>query len=339
MAHNLPFLPFGEFLSTFSPMNAKQTLSQWLTDGDLERTLHGLFLIQKKWRVKSMGNHEFDASFQLGRFNTLKTSHSKGTISQADYSMELARIRETTVETVHWLPEDFWIEELAGVPPTQLPESSKLSGSSHTTPRRWWKRWKFILGLLVTVATVTVITVKDFFGNSANGKPTSLTVFAYDAKKGKQYPILQAKGHIWLDLNGERKQEAIDDKGKAVFQNLQVGDPVLLDVAFSEPYRAVQSDSIYVVPTDGRIYLAVELKNLERIRGHIFYQEKPIPGVVVSVENLRDTSDELGFYELRIPPDLQKREQKLLLHHPKVGTQTETVYPQTDQEWDFVLKK
>ncbi len=340
VAHNLHFLPFGEFLSTFSPMNAKQTLSQWLTDGDLERTLNGLLLIQKKWRVKSMGNHEFDTSFQLSRFNTLKTSHSKGTISQADYLMELARIRETTTETVHWLPEDYWLEELTNVPPTQLPESSKLSGSSHDTPRpSWWKRWEFILGLLVTLATVTGITLKDFFCNSYSGNPTSLTVFAYDAKKGKQYPILQAKGHIWLDLNGERKQEAIDDKGKAVFQNLHIGDHVLLDVAFSEPYRAVRPDSIYGLPASGQIYLAVELKNLERIRGHIFYKEKPLSGVVVSVENLRDTTDGLGFYELQIPPELRKREQKLLLYHPKIGTQTETVYPQTDQDWDFVLKK
>lgn len=323
-------------------MNAKQTLSQWLTDGDLERTLNGLFLIQKKWRVKSMGNHEFDASFQLGRFNTLKASHSKGTISQADYSLELARIRETTMETVHWLPEDFWLEELASLQPSEAINVGVTRSHSDITPRRW-KQWAIILGgilaALGAAAEFSGYSVRDFLGFGTNGKPTSLTVFAYDAKKGKQCPILQAKGHIWLDLNGERKQEAIDDKGKAVFQNLQVGDPVLLDVAFSEPYRAVQSDSIHVVPADGQIYLAVELKNLERIRGHIFYQEKPMPGVVVSVENLRDTSDELGFYELRIPPDLQKREQKLLLHHPKVGTQTETVYPQTDQEWDFVLKK
>ncbi len=221
---------------------------------------------------------------------------------------------------------------------TSLKNQNSNSSSTEKSPH-WWTRWEFILGLAATLTTVTGITLKDFLGNSKAGEPISLTVFTYDATKGKQHPILQMKGHVTLDVNGERKQEAIDDKGKAVFQNLKIGDPVLLDVVFSEPYRAFWPDSAYLVPADGQIYLAVSLKNLDRLHGHVFYQERPLAGVVVALESLRDTSDELGFYQLNIPPALQKREQKLLLHHPDFSTQTETVYPQTDQDWDFVLKK
>lgn len=217
------------------------------------------------------------------------------------------------------------------------PEHNQAGNSE--TPTHWWKRWEFILGLAATLTTITGITLKDFFGGSKAGEPISLTVFTYDANKGKQHPILQMKGHVTLDVRGERKQESIDDKGKAVFQNLSVGDQVLLDVAFSEPYRAFWPDSAYIVPADGQIYLAVSLKNLDRLHGHIYYKEKPLAGVIVALESLRDTTDALGFYQLNIPSALQKREQKLLLHHPDFGTQTETVYPQTDQDWDFVLKK
>lgn len=220
-----------------------------------------------------------------------------------------------------------------------MDEKQSVKKPKKSSPPAWWARWEFLLGLLATLAGVTGITLKDFFSSSTGDSPISLTVFAYDAKKGEQHPALQAQGHIVLDVNGERKQEAIDDKGKAVFHNLKVGDKVRLDVAFSEPYRVLWPDSVHTVPAAGQIYLAVELKNLGKIRGHVFYQDKPVANAIVALDNLRDTTDALGYYELNVPPELQKREQKLLIHHPEISTQTETVFPQTDQDWDFVLKK
>lgn len=311
-------------------MNAKETLTEWLAEGDLERVVAGLRIVCKKWGDKDLAAA---INFQSGRYNDLKNSHLKGLVSHADYSIELAKIRQSLSGMVGSLAEQWTAEGLETVPKTRFAESP-------ATPRQWWQKWEYILATLATIAGVTGYTLKDFFGgNSENGRPVSLSVFAFDAKKGKQYPVLRQQGHIWLDINGERKQEAIDDKGKAVFQNLHVGDNILLEVSFSEPYHAVRPDSFYTVPANGQIYMPVELKGLDKISGRLIARDQPLPGVIVSLGELRDTSDALGNYELRIPETLQKKEQQVQFFKPGYNMRIETIHPQTGQSWDFVLEK
>ncbi|MBK7936625.1 MAG: hypothetical protein IPJ82_05835 [Lewinellaceae bacterium] len=311
-------------------MNAKETLTEWLAEGDLERVVSGLRIVCKKWGDKDLAAA---INFQSGRHNDLKNSHLKGLVSHADYSIELAKIRQSLSGMVGNLAEHWTAEGLETVPKTRLSESS-------ATPRQWWQKWEYILATLATIAGVTGYTLKDFFGgNSEKGRPVSLSVFAFDAKKGKQYPVLRQQGHIWLDINGERKQEAIDDKGKAVFQNLHVGDNILLEVNFSEPYHAVRPDSLFAVPENGRIYLPVELKGLDKIAGRLISRDQPLSGVIVSLADVRDTSDALGNYELRIPEALQKKEQQVQFFKPGYNMRIETIHPQTGQSWDFVLEK
>ena len=311
-------------------MNAKETLTEWLAEGDLERVLAGLRIICKKWGDNDLA---LSVNFQSGRYIGLKNSHLKGLVTYANYSIELAIIREALLDLVGEMTEDWTAEGLETVPKTRIPDGSAQS-------RCWWQKWEYILGTMATIAGVTGFTLKDFFGgNSEKGRPVSLSVFAFDAKKGKQYPVLRQQGHIWLDVNGERKQEAIDDKGKAVFQNLHVGDSILLDVNFSEPYHAVRPDSLFAVPENGRIYLPVELKGLGFIAGRVIFQDQPLPGVIVSLADVRDTSDALGHYELRIPEALQKKEQQVQFFKPGYNMRIETIHPQTGQSWDFVLEK
>jgi len=71
-----------------------------------------------------------------------KTNHSKGTVTHADYWVELARIREAVAETVHWLPQDLWMQELETVSPSDNMANEKL-GPTASFP---WKKWLITVG-------------------------------------------------------------------------------------------------------------------------------------------------------------------------------------------------
>ncbi len=124
-----------------------------------------------------------------------------------------------------------------------------------------------ILSLLAAIAEFSGYSLRDIFSSSKQGKLINATVFV-ESKMGTDE--LRKQGYIFMDVEGgERKKELIDDKGTASFQNVKIGDQVSLDIDFSEPFKPKYPDSIYTVPTDGRIYLALELQNLGRVFGTV----------------------------------------------------------------------
>ena len=138
---------------------------------------------------------------------------------------------------------------------------------------------------------------------------------------------------------GERKKELIDDKGTASFQNVKVGDQVKLDVDFSEPFKPKYPDSIYTIPADGRIYLAVELQNLGRVYGTVIWRDQPLPGVLVTIDNLSDTTDVTGRYSIDIPERVQRKEQEVQFLKPGFKMLIKKAYPQTNVPLNIIMEK
>lgn len=99
-------------------MNAKQTLAQWLADGELERALAGLSIAAEHPSLPAGSALPQNLIFQKSRYNTLKISHAKGTLTHADHSVELARIREAVHELIAALPDALGAEGLEQVPRT-----------------------------------------------------------------------------------------------------------------------------------------------------------------------------------------------------------------------------
>lgn len=94
-------------------MTAKETLISWLEAGYFEEVFEGLTVVQKKWGHKDLAA---DISFQTGRYNTLKDQQSRQTISQSDFQVELAKIREALYDLLnkfsdHWTSEG--LEDIA----------------------------------------------------------------------------------------------------------------------------------------------------------------------------------------------------------------------------------
>jgi hypothetical protein len=171
---------------------------------------------------------------------------------------------------------------------------------------------------------------------------TSSTVFIH-GKKGKQDWILRQKGFVIMDIHGERKKASINEIGQAFFQNLKVGDSVRLEIDFSEPYKSVYSDSVYVINQGSNIYLLVALQGLGKVSGTVLYNDNSLDGVLVKLEGngeqLLDTTDTTGGYSFNIPEQLQKSSYEVWFSKKGFKTVSATAYPQTGEPLNMVMEK
>jgi len=151
--------------------------------------------------------------------------------------------------------------------------------------------------------------------------------------------ILRQQGFVIMDINGERKRESINEKGQATFQNLYIGDKVLLNIDFSEPYKAIYPDSVHVITGEGRIYLPVALEGIDKVQGVVLYNEKPLSGVLVKINSLTDTSNETGDYQIIIPDSMQSKEYQVRFLKPSFKEKRVTAYPQTGQPLNIIMEK
>lgn len=193
-----------------------------------------------------------------------------------------------------------------------------------------------LVGILANLATVL-----DFLGlkPKVEGKMDNVTVNVRD-KAGALIESLNTQGYVIMTTSGGGvDKELIDDKGAASFKNIKVGDKVGLNIQFSEPYRPLRPDSVYTVPEDGRIQLTVALQHLGNVYGRVIYQDKELPGVIVAIGNLRDTTDDLGRYDIQIPESDQRPEQEVFFKKEGFKSMTKKAFPQTDQALNVVMER
>lgn len=168
--------------------------------------------------------------------------------------------------------------------------------------------------------------------------PLSVTVFVH-SKKGRQDMILRQQGYVIMDVDGERKRTSINENGQAFFQNLHVGDKVRLNIDFSEPYKAIFPDSVYVISYKEGIYLQVALQGIEKVEGTVLDNGSPLKGVTVRIGSLTDTTDNTGFYRVIIPEALEAKEYEVWFI--KEGFKTESLLstPQIGRPLNKVMQK
>ena len=138
---------------------------------------------------------------------------------------------------------------------------------------------------------------------------------------------------------GDTKEEVIDYKGTASFKNVKVGDMVRLKVKFSEPYRPSHPDSVYTIPSDGRLTLTVALQNLGRVFGTVIYRNAPLEGVLVDAEGFRDTTDLTGRFDISIPENARRKEPEVKFLKKGFKMSFQKAHPQTDTPLNIVMEK
>jgi hypothetical protein len=193
-------------------------------------------------------------------------------------------------------------------------------------------------GSVVLVFILYKLNPIDTFKQSNCNRPVSVTVFVH-GKKGRQDMVLRQQGYVLMDVNGERKKEPINEKGQANFNNLSPGDKVLLDIDFSEPYKAVYTDSQYLIDEGGKIYLSVALQGIGQVQGMVLYNDQPLPGVIVKIQALTDTSDASGSFGIPVPVSLQASEYTVWFMKSGFKAKSVVAYPQTGQPLNIIMER
>ncbi|MEO6315854.1 MAG: TIR domain-containing protein [Chitinophagaceae bacterium] len=192
----------------------------------------------------------------------------------------------------------------------------------------------------VSILAIAIIAVLFFMRPHANVTALqNISVFVH-GKKGKQDMILRKQGYVVMDVSGgERKKADINENGVAYFQNLRIGDSVRLEVDFSEPYKSTSPDAVFIVSTDGRFYLPVELQGIDKVKGVVIFNDAPIAGVTVTIDNHSDTTDINGHYQLDIPEKEQKQQYTVWFNKPGFKIKSAPAYPQTGQDLNILMEK
>lgn len=271
-------------------------------------------------------HHHNDVLLQSTRLNEYKSQQIKRTESSDD----LNRLRNQIANALLSIVDDFSEED-----ETIVAKLTKKKGCSMTVSIAFAATLIAILG---GIAEFSGYSLRDIF-SSSNGKLINVSVYVED-KNSDLVAALKKEAYVLMTTEGGgRAKELIDDKSRASFQNIRVGDKVSLNVDFSEPYRPVKPDSIYTVPADGRITLTVALQNLNRIFGTVLYRDHFLEGVLVDVEGLRDTTDLTGRFEIFIPENQQHQSPEVKFIKKGFKDKIVKSYPQTKEPLNVVMEK
>jgi len=286
-------------------MNAKKTLSHWIAGGDLERAMHGLELVQDKQGMKQ----DDDFVLQKSRYNALKSSLLHGTISQADYLLELAKIRQAVLDMVNHLAEHWSAEGLETIPPSEV-KSTSGAAKEDNRAAGIWKKIGYV-GLLLGILA-GMVKIIEYCGKPSNagGDSMQLTVYVQDTA-GKPVPELQNTGHVKVVFGDDLRYPVIGENGRSNIGEIPVkfrGQEIEV-VLVAEGYEPVSAGKKYIM--DGnKVVLNVQRDNsLGLIQGIVKDRsgERFIAGALVMIDQETTlTTDSLGRFKTVLPIDKQR---------------------------------
>lgn len=286
-----------------------------------------------------------------GRFSSHKGTKRKRTTSSQEQNLLEAQINDTLLEIINQLDDS----DLPSAPPEGLeehgedipydPTQDETAAAQSNSPN-WWKYVAgigVIIGILAGTAGITGYSLRDFLGMEQSNS-FSLTVFVH-GKQGKDDRILKNQGKVVLDIGTARQEATINEKGEATFKELPAhfkGDSALISIDHPQPYLPKNRNVKYALTPKQAIYLEVELKGINQIKGTIldYENEQPLDSVRVSVENVASYSDEFGWFELDIPAAKQKKFVQVTFI--KTGYHIErldSIAPHTQQQIGISLRK
>jgi hypothetical protein len=202
------------------------------------------------------------------------------------------------------------------------------------TKRNWW------LPLALAGIMVIYIIAKDVM----NSKPFGLTVFVH-GPEGVEQRLLRSEGKVVLHIGQDQREASINEKGEADFKEIPAkfrGKTARILIDHPQPYQSTHPDSMYLLLPGRPVYLEVSLRNTDRLFGRVFDFDSgnPLAGVTVSIRNVKTLSDENGYFELKIPRDLQAKFQHVAFHKPGyVFSEMDSVPVHTRQELKVALHR
>jgi Effector-associated domain 11 len=270
-------------------------------------------------------HHHNDVLLLSTRLNEYKSQQIKGIAS----SSELNQLRNQIADAMLSIINEFSEKDT----PSVLDNANKFS----------WTKWTGLNDVKSWIAALAgLIAIYKFCGNEAATPLLKNVSVSVENKERDLIPELTKAKDAYVIMaveGGDVKKEVIDEKGKAAFQNVKVGDKVRLKIDFSEPFRPLNPDSLYTIPADGRITLTAGLQHLNRVYGTVIWHEQPLVGVKVVIGDLNTLTDSAGGYNIQIPEQDQRKEQEVKFLKAGFKMLIKKAFPQTNEPLNIVMEK
>lgn len=203
-----------------------------------------------------------------------------------------------------------------------------------------------MIAVLAGVAEISGCNLQSFFTGDDDEKNTKSFTVNVHGKKGKNDLILRRKGQVEISYGTKKEVEDINDKGQAIFNEIPAwvfdqNSEILINVRNTEgePYQSTFPDSLYQ-PIEGEaLFLEVELMGLDKVFGSVFSEGAPLEGVVVLINELKDTSDVYGNYKISIPAKEHRQMQEVKFFKPGYQVELKNAYPQTQSPLNVIMTK
>lgn len=148
-------------------------------------------------------------------------------------------------------------------------------------------------------------------------------------------------GTLEMIYQNTSKKAIPNAEGKAVFENVKPGKKVKFVFYHSEPFYVVYADSLYTVTSEEEALVEIKLKFIDRVAGRVLANDQVVKGAIITLDHtqqLVDTTDELGRFELHIPDTLQRNTYKLFCSAPDYFPAKLDYSPQTGREAEVLLQ-
>jgi len=153
------------------------------------------------------------------------------------------------------------------------------------------------------------------------------TVVYVHGPGGPQDMILRGRGKVVMDLRGNRRLEAIDEKGAAHFPGIPAefrGQEIPISLE-AEGFERADRGSRKLAGDS--LYLAVR-RSAGRLVGVVKDEQgEPVVGAAVEVEKFAGKTDAAGWFNVTIPGDRMRPEMTLDVRAPGFQPQTHSVRP------------
>ena len=232
-----------------------------------------------------------------GRYNTLKQQKILGTLSYDDAGIETNKIRNGVLSLINGID-------------TQTDVRTPNKPTNNSKKFFAFDNINAVVGLFAGLAGI--LTFYFSYCRKETGTDKPFTVVVYTHPKGNKQNILQLKEtQLVMDIGGRREVSKVGDNGQNIFTEIAsqfLGKKSGIGITSNEGYVLSFPDSMYVLNNEP-IYLAVQSNcRFCKLTGFVRNASDIVKNAIVSTGNYSDTTKANGYFEINIPPAMEKED-------------------------------
>jgi len=195
--------------------------------------------------------------------------------------------------------------------------------------------------ILIYMLTACLLLAVAFVVYKLIEQPFTTTIKVY-GWEGEQHNPLEGKGALLLNLGDKTEKAEINRQGEVVFKGILPqfdGKQVSVQITDTEGEPYYLTDTIITIQKNNITKVQVLLHGLEKLQGMIIdnISGEGVPDVLITIAEINATTNPQGFFNIDIPLEKQKHEQKIVISKAGYETKRETI--SMTGEYNTVLKR